>query len=283
MVNYSRQWVVLLDVYRASIYAIHLLVNLYFLDLPQFDLPSIVYYANRAIPLLSTARQKGQRSMNTTTIWSGKGLGVLFSVIIAGHVIAEQSTPADSELIKEGESLYNQNCVFCHQPDAIGKPGLAPSLTNPEFLATTSDKFIMSTIRDGRQGTGMVPYAHLGRKKVTAILAYLRSHSSLPNRATQVDAQPEAHGDPRLGKLWFDQICSTCHGPQGDGYLAGGSGTAIGKPGFLTKATDGYIRETIKFGRSNTRMLPFRGPEAMANLTDSEIDDIISYMRTLQN
>jgi len=191
------------------------------------------------------------------------------------------SSVAEEQEIKTGETLYNQNCVFCHQPDAIGKPGFAPSLTNPELLSISSDKFLMSTIRDGRAGTSMIPYAHLGRKKIKAIVAFLRSHETLPNRSAEVDGQEQARGDPRLGKQWFDQVCSTCHGVKGDGYLAGGSGTAIGKPGFLNKASDGFIRETIKVGRSNTRMLPFQGAAGLSDMSDQEIDDIITYMRTL--
>ncbi len=198
-----------------------------------------------------------------------------------GHSLAAGA--ADPAQIAEGERLYNQNCVFCHQPDAIGKPGFAPSLTNPELLATASDKFLMGTIRDGRPGTGMAPFAHLGRKGATAVVAYLRSHSDEPNRSAEVDAQPAASGDPRLGKIWFDDICSTCHGVNGDGYLAGGTGTAIGTAGFLGKASDGFIRETIKRGRSNTRMLGFAGPSGLANLSDREIDDIIVYLRGLPN
>ena len=96
-----------------------------------------------------------------------------------------------------------------------------------------------------------------------------------------MDSQPDAHGDPRLGKQWYEYICSTCHGLAGDGYEAGGTGTAIGLPGFLNKVSDGFIRETIKYGRSNTRMLSFQGPAGLANLTDEEIDDIIVYLRGL--
>ena len=186
----------------------------------------------------------------------------------------------DMALAKKGEADYKQNCIFCHQADAIGKPGFAPSLTNKEFLSVSSNKFLMGTIRDGRPGTGMPPFSHLGKDKVEAIVAYLRSHAKLADVSASVDAQPESHGDPRLGKIWFDQICSTCHGFDGDGYSAGSTGTAIGKAGFLNKVTDGFIRFTIVNGRSNTRMLGFKGPEAMANLSDSEIDDIISYLRT---
>jgi len=52
----------------------------------------------------------------------------------------------ETELVKKGEQLYQQSCVFCHQADAIGKPGVAPSLTNQEFLSTASDDFLMQTI-----------------------------------------------------------------------------------------------------------------------------------------
>jgi mono/diheme cytochrome c family protein len=201
---------------------------------------------------------------------------VLVTLWMPQHAFAAGTSGAD-----EGKQLYAQNCVFCHQEDAIGKPGFAPSLTNKEFLSISSDKFLAGTIRDGRAGTGMPPFSHLGRQKVGAIVAYLRSYAVLPDRSLAVDAQPDAHGDPRLGEQWFDYICSTCHGSNGDGYAAGGTGTAIGKSGFLLKVSDGYIRTTVKEGRSNTRMLGFQGPSGLANLSDQEIDDIIVYLRSL--
>jgi cytochrome c oxidase cbb3-type subunit 3 len=204
-----------------------------------------------------------------------------FPLLLLFMLTGNQTLVADEAMIKEGAQLYAQNCVFCHQADAIGKPGFAPSLSNPEFLSIASDKFLLSTIRDGRLGTGMPPFSHLGRDKGRAIVAYLRSYSKLPNKAAEVDAQSDAHGDPRLGQLWFDYICSTCHGPNGDGYAAGGTGTAIGKAGTLNKVSDGFLRTTIKQGRSNTRMLGFSGPEGLANLSDQEVDDIIVYLRTL--
>ena len=190
---------------------------------------------------------------------------------------------ADESVIQTGEKLYQQNCMICHQADAIGKPGMAPSLTNKELLANASDKFFKETILDGRPGTGMPPFAQLNQDDIKVIIAYLRSHTEEPNRAAEIDAQPDAHGDPRLGKQWFKQICATCHGVKGDGYIAGGTGTAIGKAGFLNKVSDGFIRTTIKEGRSNTRMLGFQGPAGIANLSDQEIDDIIVYLRSLPN
>ncbi|MCW9012359.1 MAG: cytochrome c [Gammaproteobacteria bacterium] len=189
---------------------------------------------------------------------------------------------ADTRTVEEGKQLFEMNCMACHQADAIGKPGFAPSLTNKELLSTASDKFFMSTIRDGRIGTGMPPFAHLGKKKITSIVAYLRSHEKLKNRSSEIDKQRESFGDPRKGELWFTQICENCHGVNGEGYGAGVVGPAIGLSGFLNKVSDGFIRETIKYGRSNTRMLGFSGPGGLANLRDSEIEDVIAFLRSLK-
>ncbi len=203
------------------------------------------------------------------------------ALVAAASAVAVASAFAQSQEASGGEALFNQNCAVCHQADAIGKPGFAPSLQNPELQSIGSDKFFESTIRDGRAGTGMPPFGHLGRAKIQSIVAYLRSIHPVEQRAADVDAQPDAHGDPRLGKEWFDNICSTCHGVDGNGYQAGGTGTAIGYPGFLGKVSDGFIRETIKYGRSNTRMRGFAGPDGLANLSEREIDDIIVYLRQL--
>jgi len=205
----------------------------------------------------------------------------LIGLALLGFGYAIPADAASPETLKQGQDLFIENCEVCHQADAIGEPGTAPSLTNPELLSISSDKFLEATIRDGREDTGMAPFAHLGRTNVRAIVAYLRSHAQGPNISAEVDSEPDAHGDPRLGKQWYDYICSTCHGLDGDGYDAGGTGTAIGLPGFLNKVSDGFIRETIRTGRSNTRMLGFKGPTAMADLSDQEIDDIIVYLRTL--
>ena len=208
---------------------------------------------------------------------AGAIAGLAMMTASAGVYAAE----ASAKTLKLGKELFVANCEACHQADAIGKPGFAPSLTNPELLSIASDKFFEGTIRDGREDTGMPPFSHLGRKKVRAIVAFLRSHTKTPNRSEEVNAQRDAQGDPRLGELWYNNICSTCNGVDGDGYEAGGTGTAIGLPGFLNKVSDGFLRETIAKGRSNTRMLPFSGPAALANMTEQEIEDVIVYLRTL--
>lgn len=207
----------------------------------------------------------------------------LGTVGLALLVMHGPSQAAPDPLVTQGEQLYVQNCQVCHQADAIGKPGFAPSLTNQELLATASDKFLLTTIRDGRPGTGMPPFSHLGKDGIEAVVAYLRGHATRPNRSAKVDAQPPAKGDAARGEPLFHEICSTCHGNKGDGYIDGGTGTAIGKAGFLEKASDGFIRTTIKNGRTQTRMLGFQGASGLANLDDQQIDDLIVYLRSIRH
>lgn len=122
----------------------------------------------------------------------------------------------------------------------------------------------------------------LGKKKIRAVIAYLRSHAKGPNRSAEVDAQRQSMGNAKLGHIWFQSICANCHGVYGQGYAADGSGPAIGGRDFQRLASDGFIRETVKHGRDNTRMRPFSSSAGLANLNDSEIDDVIKYMRTLR-
>jgi mono/diheme cytochrome c family protein len=183
----------------------------------------------------------------------------------------------------KGKSLFNENCAACHQADAIGKPGVAPSLISPQFLSIASDEFLFETISKGRTGTSMPAWGEeLGKKKINAIIAFLRTHAKGPNRSQAVNSQRRSMGNAQLGKTWFDGICAKCHGIYGQGYAADGSGTAIGGPDFLRTASDGFIRETIMYGRDGTRMRPFHNSAALANLDKSEIDDVIKYMRTLR-
>ena len=113
------------------------------------------------------------------------GLAGMIVLAFGGAAFARTASPG---MLKIGEEQFNENCAVCHQADAIGQPGVAPSLTNPELLGISSDKFFMGTIRDGREDTGMPPFDHLGRKNVRAIVAYLRSHSTMPSQAEAVDA-----------------------------------------------------------------------------------------------
>lgn len=181
--------------------------------------------------------------------------------------------------VAQGKALFTMTCGGCHQPDGRGKVGLAPSITDQDFLALVSNRFIRNTIRKGRPGTNMISFSFLGNEKIAAIATYLRSFQKVPSR--KYNRRWRARGSPRRGKALYDAICSQCHGINGKGYLLGGSGTGIGLNGFLKTAGDAYIRQVLLSGREGTPMRAFGGPDGLANLSPRDMRDIIVYLRAL--
>lgn len=210
--------------------------------------------------------------------------GVSFGIATSHAATLERAKPAaNAEIVEKGKAVFAENCVACHQEGGVGLPGTAPSLVNKEFLSIASDRFLSGTIHDGRPDTPMPPFGDmLQPDQIQAVIAYLRSFAKLPYRGDEIDKEAPANGDVSIGQQRFASICAMCHGTHGEGYEAGSAGTAIGKAGFLDKASDGFIRATIREGRSNTPMHGFMSANGLANLSYAEVDAIISYLRSTQ-
>ena len=188
---------------------------------------------------------------------------------------------AKSGDVKSGIALFSANCVSCHQEGGRGKPGLAPSIRNRDFLAIASDEFIRATIRHGRSGTAMVPRSDLDDQNISDLVAYLRDVPIANPVTIEVDPDRVIPGDPVGGSHLYATYCASCHGPGGEGYSFGGSGPGIGLSGFLDIASDDYIFQTVRNGRVGTPMMPFIGSKGLANLSEAEVGDIIAFLRAL--
>ncbi|WDE96247.1 c-type cytochrome [Lentisphaera profundi] len=188
---------------------------------------------------------------------------------------------ANAELISEGEKTYDANCAACHQKKGIGQVGLAPSIGNRDFLAIASDDFIKSVIAQGRAGTAMVARPDLSGQKVDAIIAFLRSLPISNPKVIKVDNSLKFTGDIKKGADHYLKFCSSCHGTEGQGYSYGGPGPGIGLPSFLNQASDDFIFQTLKHGRSGTAMLSFIGATGLANLSEQDAKDIIVFLRNI--
>ena len=187
--------------------------------------------------------------------------------------------PATVSAASRGKSTYLSTCAGCHQPKGEGKAGLAPSLTDQDFLALVSDEFIRTTLKQGRPGTNMISFAFLKSNQVNDIIAYLRSFQHEKRR--KFNRKWKASGNRKSGQQWYQAVCGQCHGVNGKGYLMGGSGTGIGLNGFLSVASDGYIKQVLRFGREGTPMRAFGGPNGLAQLPDQAMNDVIVYLRFL--
>jgi cytochrome c oxidase cbb3-type subunit 3 len=185
---------------------------------------------------------------------------------------------ASPEAVAQGKALFGA-CIGCHDQDASGRVGIGPRIASESYLQAASDRFLLDTITKGRAGTTMVPWgASFKPDQIQGLVAYLRSIH--PTEPAQLD-ESELKGDPAEGEKIFSTICSGCHGNFGGGYQETANGTGIGRKAFLDTATNGFIRHVVKHGKTLTQMKGFaeESRTAVANLTDTEIDSTIAYLR----
>lgn len=188
--------------------------------------------------------------------------------------------------IAKGAEMFKTNCTACHQADGKGKAGFAPNINNIDFLSIADDALIKSFILEGRAGTSMMSYKNMPNvaDNIDDLVAYMRSWEKEFELAkiTPVDKTWKSAGDATNGKELFKSYCLYCHGATGEGYASGGAGTAIGNPAFLALVSDDYIKQTMILGRNGTAMKSFAGAKGVANMSDSDMDDVITYLRTLE-
>ncbi len=94
---------------------------------------------------------------------------------------AVQAAPPAPEIARgdgaRGSAIFLGNCAGCHGPG--GRGGIAPEIGNPVFQQSATDKFIVTTIRDGRRGTAMASFqrpgtAGLSDTNIGDLLAFVR-------------------------------------------------------------------------------------------------------------
>lgn len=211
-----------------------------------------------------------------------------------------------------GRDLFMSACVACHGADARGVMGLGKDLTTSDYVAGLDDEGMFRFLVEGRPGAKPVGMpARAGREDLTdgdlrSIVVYLRGvqdgrrmpvlpeyqvASTSPTTSDVEAALAAAGGDEELagwiasGTKLFAGSCLACHGAGGKGVQ--GNGKALVSNGFIAGLDDDGLLAFIKRGRdpsdpANTTGvgMPARGGNPA--LSDDDILDIISYLRTLQ-
>jgi mono/diheme cytochrome c family protein len=171
----------------------------------------------------------------------------------------------------EGEEVYNQRCATCH--GANGNGDLAKGISNSDFLALASDRFLLETIVKGRSNTAMPAWSRLTDRELGSLVVFLRS---LQRKPVQPEPALSIRGSSVRGDSLFYILCSRCHGRYGEGDL----GPAILNRDFLAAATDGFLFETISRGREHTPMFGWtHQARAGKKLVAADIHDVIAFMR----
>lgn len=177
-------------------------------------------------------------------------------------------------------NLYKKYCALCHGKDRQGYAAdNAPSLRSHGLLATTMEprasyNFLVHTIKYGRSGTAMGPYAKnqggpLDGADIELLLRWLREAAGV-KKPVVLDLEPVI-GNADLGKTLYVKHCATCHGKKGEGVSA----PALANPMLLATASDAFLQYTITNGREGTPMPSFKD-----SLSKNEINAVTAYLRS---
>lgn len=132
---------------------------------------------------------------------------------------------AQSTLVQTtGNSLFQQNCAFCHGRDAAGGE-TGPDLTRSKVVAEdVAGNKIGPIVRNGIPEKGMPKFV-LPENDIASVVAFI--HEAKTKAESQkggrrgVDVSDLQTGNAEAGKQYFNGAggCSGCHSPTGD--LAG--------------------------------------------------------------
>lgn len=189
---------------------------------------------------------------------------------------AEGATPVSSyrPSAKIGLRLYRSRCTVCHGENGEGTIG--PSLKNDSVLTAVSNGFLHDTIVRGRPGTAMPAWRQLSSEDVADLIALLRSWQTQPPKEL---ARVHVTGDWQNGEILYRGACASCHGPHAEGAI----GPQLSNPVLLETVNDATLIDWISYGRAGTQMRPnLRGQQGNADLSRSQIEDIVTYLRSLR-
>ena len=138
--------------------------------------------------------------------------------------------------------------------------------------------FVVESFRRGRcrDANGRRPPT-VAREALVDATAWLTKNTG---RSSVESSGRVVIGDPVNGKRIYQKVCAGCHGAEGEGK----EGPALGNAAFLSAANDGFLQATILRGRLGTAMPEFNRDQAKyPRLSAGEVDDIVSFIRSLMN
>lgn len=104
-------------------------------------------------------------------------------LLVAGAIpligTAQDATPtdglSDEWLIQEGEAIYNNVCVACHQPDGQGVEGVYLPIANNPLITNEDPTYLISVILTGRGG--MPSFANIYTdEEIAAVSTFVRQN-----------------------------------------------------------------------------------------------------------
>jgi cytochrome c oxidase cbb3-type subunit 3 len=172
----------------------------------------------------------------------------------------------DAKAMAIGERLFMNNCAQCHGSDARGNKGI-PNLTDNFWLGGGTPEIIKTNIVKGRNAMMPPMAAALGSADdVKNVAQYVLSLSGGPHDSVRA----------ALGKEKF-VVCAACHGADGKGMQAIGSGNLTNPAVWLHGSGEAHIIAMVNNGKTN--QMPAQGDK----YTEAQIHVLASYVWGLSN
>lgn len=125
------------------------------------------------------------------------------SVAVFAGLHQKDSQNGDPEMVypaaeDQGEQVYNNHCISCHQKDGSGVPSMYPPLKEDKRALGDKEPLIKVLLK-GASGPvlnkdkymgAMAPYKHLSDQKIADVLTYIRTNFG--NDASEVTAEEVA-------------------------------------------------------------------------------------------
>ncbi|TAK36640.1 MAG: c-type cytochrome [Chloroflexota bacterium] len=216
--------------------------------------------------------------------WKAQRFLRLGVIVVAGVLIAmAMACGSNSALTKEtgagsntkpasllptvsaGKQLYQQHCSTCHGAEGIRMP-IAP-LQSKEFLESRGDATLILVISEGKGAMpawGKPRGGPLTDAQVQNVVAYLNYAASRESSSVKAGA----------GQQLYTESCARCHGDKGDRIPV----APLNVKGFLDSRSNDSLATTIADGRGQ---MPGNSKTKGGRLTDSQIQDTISYLRNV--
>ena len=211
-------------------------------------------------------------------------IGIYILITVGIVVVVSNSgfmTKKDYKAIEAGEKIYNQQCFACHGDDGKGEGAKeGTSINNQQYLNSVSDKDLYNAVKFGRDNTVMPAYgSNLSDEDLKHLVAFMRNWQT---KSLDQKVPDKIAGNPENGKKLYQLYCANCHGFEGVGKKK--MGTVLVSPQKYKYQTDKQLWIGTAYGRENTRMAPsLEGLEGVRQLSESEISDIVIYIRSLES
>ncbi len=219
----------------------------------------------KARPAGSPLRRRITGMLALVTALVGSGLAY---TVLAPQPQAAQAQE-DTALVRQGEALYNNNCISCHGSNLQGVTGRGPTLIG---VGEAAVYFQVSTGRmpAARQEAQIAEKpVEFTPEEIDALGAYVQANGGGP----RVPHEDLAGGDAARGGELFRLNCASCHN-----FTARGGALSSGK----------YAPHIAHVNAKQMYTAMLTGPQNMPRFSDRQLTpeekkDIIAYVEAVTN